>query len=120
MKIKERTFLIKDIDCEVIVEVMSKQKDILSILEEYIENLDFDWFDGSDDSFDILYRDGTSAHISETFYEGEKIKRNNIVSIIHNNPCTYTVYGPFKINEYGVVTVSDAEIIDTSNLIELK
>lgn len=74
MKIKERVFKIEDIDCECIVEVVSKQKDILDLIDEYIENLQYDWFDGSDDSFHIIYKDGTETFVDEN-YDGHKMKR---------------------------------------------
>ena len=119
MKIKERTFKIEDIDCEVVVEVVSRQKDILDYMDEYIENMDYDWFDASDDCYMILYKDGTSEYISEDF-DGHKIKRNGIMSIVNNNPCTSVVYGKFAINECGVVTPSDEEMIAENNIREIE
>ena len=44
-KIKRRVFKILDIDCEVIVEVVSSQKEIFSFMDEYLDNLPYDWFD---------------------------------------------------------------------------
>ena len=112
----ERIFRIKDIDCELIIEVTTR-KEVLSYLDEYVENLQYDWFDGSDSTFNILYKDGTYDFINEE-YDGHKIKRQNIESIIHDNPCTSMVYGNFEINEYGVVTPSFEENIATENIIE--
>lgn len=119
MKKAERVFLIEDIDSTITVEIMSKQKDIIDCMDEYIENIEYDWFDASDESFSILYKDGTFDYVDEE-YDGHKVKRNNIQSIIDNNPCTYAVYGDFEINEYGVVTVSDSEVIANTNIIEVE
>ena len=118
MKIKERVFKIEDIDCECIVEVVSKQKDILDLVDEYVENLQYDWFNGSDDSFHIVYKDGTETFIDEN-YDGRKVKRKNIVSMVCNNPCTAIVYGDFEINEYGVVTAAEKTVISEQNITEI-
>lgn len=110
MKTKERIFKIQDIDCDLTVEIVNKQKDIFDSLDEYIENCQYEWYDTSDDSFEILYTNGTSEHICSD-YDGHKIKRNGILSMVHNNPCTAIVYGNFSINEYGVVHPSEVEEI---------
>lgn len=114
---KDRRFLIKDIDCEILVEVVSR-KEVLSWLEEYLENLPYEWFDGSNDCFHILYKDGSYDCINEE-YDGHKIKKQNIASIVYNNPCTSIVYGNFEINEYGVVTTAFEEKIAEENIIEI-
>ena len=107
-----RNFRIKDIDCESTVEIVNTQKEALSWMDEYIENLGYDWFEASDDTFEILYKDGKQDYINEE-YDGHRIRRNNIASIVYNNACTAIVYGGFKINEYGVVTASkDIEIAE--------
>lgn len=118
MKVMERIFRIEDIDCESVVEVVNKQKDIFDCLDDYTENLQYDWFDGSDDTFEIIYKDGTTDFINEE-YDGHKIRRNNISSMVYNNACTAIVYGGFEINEYGVVTASDNVIIADNNIIEM-
>lgn len=118
MKKAERTFKIEDIDCEVTVEVVGKQKDIFDFVDEYTENLVYDWFDGSDDSFEILYKDGTTDYIDEE-YDGHKIKRNNIKAMVYNNACTAVVYGNFEINEYGVVYAAETEKIADTNITEV-
>lgn len=114
---KTRYFYIKDIDCVSIVEFMSR-KEILSYMDEYIENFSYDWFDASDDSFSILYQNGSSDSIGEG-YDGHKIKRQNILSIAWTNPCTTIVYGPFAVNEYGVISVSESEKISDFNIKEV-
>lgn len=102
----KKTFLIKNIDCEMIVEEETR-KEIMSWLDEYIENSSYDWFDGSDQAFSILYKDGTTDFINEE-YDGHKVRRTNIASIVYDNPCTSMVFGNYEINEYGVVTTSFA------------
>ena len=119
MKKAERNFLVKDIDCVVTVEFVSRAKEIFDYMEDYIYNLqNNDWFDASEDSFAILYKDGTFVWVDED-YEGQKIKRQHIASIVYNNPCTAIVYGNFEINEYGVVTTSFEEIIAEENIEEV-
>ncbi len=83
------------------VEIMTTRKDVLDWLDQYIENLDDEQFDATDESFEIIYKDGTTEYIGSD-YEGEKIRRNNIKSILYNNPCDYIVYGEYEMNEYGV------------------
>ena len=112
-----RTFRIIDIDCESIVEIVKTQKEALSWMDEYLENLPYDWFEASDDTFEILYKDGTTDYINEE-YDGHRIRRNNIDSIVYNNACTAIVYGGFKINEYGVVTASKEVDIAKDNIAE--
>ena len=118
MKKSERHFMIQDINCISIVEIVSKTKDIFDWLDDYIENLRYEWFESSDESFSILYKDGTQDYIDEN-YDGHKIKKQNIQSMIYNNPYTSIVYGTFEINEYGVVTTSVIEKISNVNIKEI-
>ena len=113
-----RTFKIIDIGVDSIVEIVRTQKEVLSWLDEYLENLPYDWFEASDDTFEILYKDGTADYISED-YDGHRIRRNNITSIVYNNACTAIVYGGFKVNEYGVVTASREIEIAEENIVEI-
>lgn len=114
---KVRTFLIKDIETAVIVEVTSR-KEILAWMNELLENTEYDWFQ-SDDAFMILYKDGTEDYISQESYDGHKVKKQNIASIVYSNDCTNMVYGNFEINEYGVVTTAFEETIATENIQEV-
>ena len=115
---KTRRFRIKDIDCESIVEIARTQHEVFSWLDEYLENLEYHWFDPDDDTYEILYKDGTQEYIDRD-YDGHKIRRNNIDSIVYNNACSAIVFGGFSINEFGVVTASkDIEIAD-SNIEEI-
>lgn len=113
-----RTFLIQDIDCRAEVQVVSR-KEALSYVDEYLENFPYEWFDRSWASTCILYKDGSYDYIDED-YDGHKIKRQNIASIVFNNECDSIVYGKFEINEYGVVTTSFEEIIADTNIVEIK
>lgn len=117
---KDRIFKIIDIDCESIVE-FDTRKHLLDNIEQYVENLQYDWFDGSDMSYCIMYKNGTCECINEDF-DGHKIRKQNIISIVENNSCTSVVYGAFEMNEYGVVTVSEDEItrISEKNIIEVE
>lgn len=103
---KTLTFKILDIDTNIVVELSNTQKEIFDWMDEYIENLQYDWYDGSDMSFKILYKDGTED-IIDMDYDGHKVKRNNIKSLVFDNPSTSMVYGTYQINEYGVVNTSD-------------
>lgn len=109
---KTKTFLVKDLDCEMFVEETTR-KEILDYMEEYIENLNYDWFDGSDSAFAILYKDGSSDCINEE-YDGRKIKKTNIESIVYDNPCTSMVFGHYSINECGVVSPEFETMIDSN------
>ena len=115
----DRTFLIKDIDCTVVVEIAKTRKEVLDWLDQYIENFEYDFFDPTDDAFAILYKDGTTDHI-DAEYDGHKIKRKGIISMVYTNACTDIVFGNFEMNEYGVVTPSEIEIIDNTNIVEIK
>ena len=105
MRKEIRTFHIEDVDCDIQIEIMSRAKDVLDWLDGYIENFQYDWYDPTDESFEILYKDGTIDSI-DSFYDGHKIRRQNIKSIVYNNPCTYIVYGEYEVNEHGVVHVA--------------
>lgn len=118
MKIGERIFKIVDIDCEIIIEVVNRQKDILDWLDNYIENFHYDFFATEDESFEIIYKNGETDYISSD-YDGHRIKRNNILSMVYNNACTAMVYGGFEINEYGVVSAANDVKIANENIIEV-
>lgn len=116
---KDRTFKIIDIDSEMLVEVASTRKEILTYLDDFIDYLT--WSNDADcsDMFSLLYDDGTEDVI-DISYDGHKIRRKNIVSMVYDNPGSSMVYGPFKMNEYGVVTTSFEENIDNANITEIR
>lgn len=104
--IKEtRTFHIEDVDCDVLIEIASSKKDIFDFIEEYVENLEFDWFDATEDSFQILYKDGTEDFV-DSDYDGHKIRRQNVKSMVYSNVSSYIVFGDYEVNEYGSVYVA--------------
>lgn len=111
---KHKTYHIIDIDMDIIVEETTR-KEVFSYIDEYLENLQYDWFDPSDDAFHILYADGTYDDIDQN-YDGHRIRKQNIVSMVYDNPGTSVVYGPYEINYYGVVTPSTVTDIDESNI----
>lgn len=117
MKIRE--FLIEDLDCIVTVAISPTRKEVFSYMDEYIENsLECDYFDPYDESFAILYADGSTDHIGED-YDGHHIRKTGIVSMVYSNPYDYIVFGPFEINEYGVVTPDSVETISNTNIVEV-
>ena len=113
---KDRYFLIKDLNCIVIVNFITR-KNMLEYIDEYIDNLK-QGFKSDDDVFDILYKDGKIDRIDSEF-DGHKIRKINIASITWTNPCTSEVYGNFEINEYGVVTPAFEEEVATENIEEV-
>jgi len=103
-------YKVKDIDASFLVEKVTR-KELLLCLDEFIENLKYDWF-SSDDVFMITYSDGYEEYISQQNYDGHKIKRVNIESFINSNDSTYMVFGNYKINEYGVITPAKETTVD--------
>ena len=92
---------LSDVGCIIEIEIMTTIKDVFDWLEQYIENLNYSWFDSTDESFEIIYKDGKTEYI-DSFYDGHKISKINIKSMLYNNPVDYIVYGDYEVNEYGV------------------
>lgn len=118
-----RYFYMKDIDSVVTIEYATR-KEIIELLDNHIDNIKtynemltngnpnacfYENLD--DDAFEILYKDGTSDYIIGGEYDGHKIKRQNIESIVYSNPSTYMVFGHFEINECGNVNASFSDEI---------
>lgn len=110
---KEKRFKIIDIDSTLIVEIARTQKEIFEWMDEFIQNLEMD-VSNDDETFQILYKDGKEEYINHE-YDGHKIHRKNIRSIVYNNDSTAMTYGPFEINEYGVVSVSCSDVTTIAN-----
>lgn len=109
--VKRKTYLIKDLACEVLVEETTR-KEILSYLDEYLENLEAG-YDMSDFAFHILYSNGNALSIVDNDdTDARLIKRQNIVSMVFDNPSTSMTFGPYSINDSGVVTPSTEMYID--------
>ena len=106
MAYKYRYFKIHDVGCISQVSISSTAKEIFDYMDEYLENIQsVQGFDPSDDSFDILYKDGSTDCVNSD-YDGHYIKRRNIASFVWTNACDSVVYGGWAINEHGVVTPS--------------
>ena len=111
--VRER-YMIEDIEAEIIVE-RTTRKEILSWMDEFIENSEYGYWD-DDDTFAILYEYGTEDYIAASCYEGHKIRRQHIVSLVYSNAESYMVFGPIEMNEYGCVTTSAEENISSYNI----
>ena len=114
---KDRYFYLKDVDCVITVEYGKNKKDVLGWMDEIIENLQYSYYD-PDDTVQILYEDGTEDYIDKN-YDGHKIRRQHIESIVYANDETYIVFGNFAMNECGVCYPAFAECIDNTNIIEV-
>lgn len=119
---KRRYFYLKDVGCTIKIEEISR-KEMLAWLDDYVkcvlENNYYktNIYDVEDDTYEILYKDGTTDYIDEN-YDGHKIKRTNIVSIVNCNAESSMTYGNFSINECGVVHTSIEKQID-DNVVEV-
>ena len=113
-----RYFYVKDVDCTICVEYGKSKRDVMDYIDEMIENLQYDGYDYRDDAFSILYEDGSEDYI-DNMYDGHKIKKQHIASIVYSNPCTYLVVGNISINEWGVVSPSFEEEIADTNIKEV-
>ncbi len=86
------------------IEVVTAVKDVFDWLEQYIYNLNENVdFDPSDEAFEIVYKNGKTDYIGSD-YDGHKISKRNIKSIVYSNPEDYIVYGDYEVNEYGIVS----------------
>lgn len=104
---ENRKFIIPSLDCISVVE-FDTRKSLLDYLECFIENLKQGF--KPEEYYDILYSDGTEDRIDQE-YDGHKIRRQHIVSMVYNNEMTSCVYGNFEINECGSVYPSIQTII---------
>ena len=101
----KRVYDIIDMEEKSIVWETKRQKDILDILDEHIENAEnFGWFYiFSDDNFYIEYNDGTTYEAGSCGEYGT-YKKKNIKRIIYANVYDTHVYGDYEVNEYGNVS----------------
>ena len=81
-----------------------KQKDILDVLDDMIENArEYGWsYTFEDEHFSIEYTDGTTYVAGEGGEYGT-YKKRNIKRIIYENANDTWVYGDYEVNEYGNV-----------------
>lgn len=89
---------------ESVVYETKRQKDILQVLEELVENSEiYGWFSVFDgESFYIEYLDGTTYEASDCGEYGI-YKKKGIKRIIYANPNDTQVYGDYEVSEYGNV-----------------
>ena len=101
----KRVYDIKDMEEKSIVYETKRQKDILDILDEMLENAKtFGWaYTFEDDSFYIEYADGTTYEAHECGEYGI-YRKKGITRIIYVNANDTQVYGNYKVNEYGNVS----------------
>lgn len=92
------------IELESVVYETRKQKDILDILDDMIENArEHGWaYTFEDDQFYIEYTDGTTYEAGECGEYGT-YKKRNIKRIIYVNANDTQVYGDYEVNKYGIV-----------------
>ena len=108
---KKKEYYVADVDTWIDVWETKKQKEILDVLDESLE-MEKLWIDGNphvcnpfeDDSFYILYNDGSSYCKMDGIEDGV-YKKKNIKAIVYSNACDTWVYGEYEVNEYGIVTV---------------
>lgn len=101
----KKLYDIKDFDEKSIVYETKRQKDILDILDEMLENATtFGWaYTFEDDHFFIEYKDGTSYEAGECGEYGT-YKKKGISRIIYVNANDTQVFGDYEVNEYGIVS----------------
>lgn len=101
----KKLYPIKDFDEKSIVYETKRQKDILDVLDEMLENAEiFGWaYTFEDDSFYIEYADGSTYEANECGEYGT-YKKKGIARIIYVNTSDTQVYGRYDVNEYGNVS----------------
>lgn len=120
----KRYFYMSDIDNTITVEYATR-KEMLELIDNYVENCktrdemiannnsNAYLYDMSQETFTILYKDGTTEYIDEDF-DGHHVKRQHIESIVNENSSTVMVYGHFGLNECGVAEPTFNDEIDNS------
>ena len=104
MKKVEYEINIEGIELKSVVYETKKQKDILDVLDEMIENAkEYGWaYIFEDVQFCIEYTDGTTYEACACGEYGV-YKKRNIKRIIYVNAYDTQVYGDYEVNEYGNV-----------------
>lgn len=102
---KKKLYDIKDFEEKSVVWETNRQKDILDILDELLENAEiYGWsYIFEDDSFYIEYLDGKTYEAGACGEYGE-YKKKGIARIIYTNANDTQVYGDYEVNEYGNVS----------------
>ncbi len=101
----KKLYEIKDFEEKSIVWETKRQKDLLDILDEMLENAEiFGWsYTFEDDSFYIEYTDGKTYEVHECGEYGI-YKKKGIKKIVYANANDTQVYGDYEVNEYGNVS----------------
>lgn len=101
----KKIYDIKGMEEKSIVYEIKRQKDILDVLDEMIENAkQYGWaYIFEDDSFYIEYTDGTTYNAHECGEYGT-YKKKGIAKIIWVNANDTQVYGDYEVNEWGNVS----------------
>lgn len=104
MKKVEYNINVEGLEFTSLVYETNRQKDILDILDEMIENAEYyGWaYTFEDSSFYIEYTDGTTYTAHECGEYGN-YKKKNIERIVYVNANDTQVYGSYEMNEYGNV-----------------
>ena len=102
----KREYRIDELDISVDVWETKRQKDLLDVLDELLENDDLHPENNvfEDTAFFIKYKDGTYYSNVDGDTEGV-YKKRNIVGIHYSNPMDSQVYGAYEVNEWGCVTL---------------
>ena len=117
--LNDRYFYIKDVECTTTVSYTTR-KELLDLLDNILNNR-YDTYEFMEDvgaCFHIMYKDGTED-IVDMFYDGHKIKKINIASIVYTDATENLVYGNFEVSECGSVSASLIEKIDNINVVEV-
>ena len=103
---KKKEYPIKDLDMNITVWETKRQKDLLDILDELLENdILFPKSKVFEDiAFFIQYSDGSYYSNVDGDTEGV-YKKKGIKGIHYSNPVDSQVYGKYEVNEYGSVTL---------------
>lgn len=101
----KKIYDIKGMEEKSIVYETKRQKDILDVLDEMIENAkQYGWaYMFEDDSFYIEYTDETTYNAYECGEYGT-YKKKGIAKIIWVNANDTQVYGDYEVNEWGNVS----------------
>lgn len=116
---KDRYFYIKDVECTTTISYTTR-KELLWLLDNILNNR-YDTYEFMEDvgaCFHIMYKDG-SEDVIDMFYDGHKIKKINIASIVYTDATENLVYGNFEVSECGLVSASLTEKIDNTNVVEV-
>ena len=115
----ERYFYMKDVECTITISYTTR-KELLELLDNILNNCydTYEYMENEGACFHIMYKDG-SEDVIDMFYNGHKIKKINIASIVYTDATENLVWGNFEVSEYGSVIASLTEKIDNTNVVEV-